>query len=329
MNSGILLFLVIFMTQTISFGAEEMDKELSTFAAKLSPSIKARGLKKVTVIDFVDLQNHESTLGKYIAEELIVDFVGTNPDFSVLDRANLKKILKEHRLTATGLIDPENAKRIGMFAGVDAIILGTIIPKKNSVALTARIVTTETAEIVGAAKGEFRMDENVRDLLSSVITDDPDDSGETDHGDSDQPLLVEIFKDLRVAFQPLQIIGNREYRLTMTITNRSAKMSRWVAVSPRSEAIALSNSKGEEFRPQTADVTGFEKATYYDGSITATEIEPKHGLNSTMRFESASRLAAIQGRCKVQLELLVSDRAGSKRDEDFKVQNILITLNAK
>jgi len=38
-------------------------------------------------------------------------------DFSVLDRANLNSILAEHKLTAKGLVDPENAKKLGMFSG--------------------------------------------------------------------------------------------------------------------------------------------------------------------------------------------------------------------
>ena len=30
-------------------------------------------------------------------------------------------------MTATGLVDPENAKKLGQFAGVDALIIGTIL----------------------------------------------------------------------------------------------------------------------------------------------------------------------------------------------------------
>jgi len=37
--------------------------------------------------------------------------------------------MTEHKLTATGLVDPENAKKLGMFAGVDALVLGTMVSR--------------------------------------------------------------------------------------------------------------------------------------------------------------------------------------------------------
>ena len=45
-----------------------------------------------------------------------------------------------------------------MFSGVDALILGTIIPRGQNVAITAKIIATDTAEIVGGAKTEFKAD---------------------------------------------------------------------------------------------------------------------------------------------------------------------------
>src|ERR1035438_1809081 len=108
---------------------QDMDTELTKLTEDLAGKIKANGSKKITVLDFTDLQGGSSELGKYIAEQLTVDFVMTKRDFAVLDRANLKSILAEHKLTATGLVDPENAKQLGKFAGVDALIIGTIIPK--------------------------------------------------------------------------------------------------------------------------------------------------------------------------------------------------------
>jgi curli biogenesis system outer membrane secretion channel CsgG len=151
---------------------QEMDQELSALADKLAAPIKECGKKKVTVLDFTDLQGSSSgELGKYIAEQLSVDLVMSKRDFSVLDRANLKSILAEHKLTATGLVDPENAKKLGQFAGVDVLILGTIIPKNNHVSLTAKIITTDTAEIIGAARADFKSDETVKALMEKPSTE--------------------------------------------------------------------------------------------------------------------------------------------------------------
>src|SRR5436190_19976172 len=88
--------------------AQEMDKELQKLADKLAISIKEKGKKKVTVLDFTDLQGVATELGRYVAEELTVNLVMAKQDFSVLDRANLRKIMAEHKLTAAGLVDPED-----------------------------------------------------------------------------------------------------------------------------------------------------------------------------------------------------------------------------
>ena len=48
--------------------AQDMDTELTRLTEDLAAKIKANGSKKVTVLDFTDLQGGSSELGKYIAE---------------------------------------------------------------------------------------------------------------------------------------------------------------------------------------------------------------------------------------------------------------------
>src|SRR5882672_4870197 len=79
----------------------------------------------------------------------------------------LRAAMTEHKLTATGLVDPENAKKLGMFAGVDALVLGTMVSRVgNTMNVTAKIITVDTAEIVGAVRAEFKSDAEVQKLVS-------------------------------------------------------------------------------------------------------------------------------------------------------------------
>ena len=48
---------------------------------------------------------------------MTVDFVMKKRDFSILDRGDLKRIMDEHKLTASGLVDPDNAKKLGNVCG--------------------------------------------------------------------------------------------------------------------------------------------------------------------------------------------------------------------
>ena len=101
--------------------AKDLNTEIALLSGKLARKMVGRGVKKIAVIDFVDLQGRTTELGKYLAEQLSVEMVNEE-DISVADRANIKSILAEHKLTMSGLVDPENAKKLGRFAGIDATV---------------------------------------------------------------------------------------------------------------------------------------------------------------------------------------------------------------
>lgn len=199
--------------------AQDMDTELSKLTEDLAAKITTTGSKKVTVLDFSDLQGGSSELGKYIAEQLTVDFVMTNRSFSVLDRANLKSVLAEHKLTATGLVNPENAKQLGKFAGVDALVIGNIIPVGTNINLTVKIITTETAEVVGAAKAKFKTDDTVQQFMSKAAQ--PSDFSDANRQDSSG--ISKEFSNLRVVVNKLRQLKDGYYSISLTFQNKSAQ----------------------------------------------------------------------------------------------------------
>ena len=264
---------------------QDIDKELSDLAEKLAIPIKERGMKKVTVLDFTDLQGGSSELGKYIAEQLTVSLVIGKRDFTVLDRANLKSILAEHKLTATGLVDPENAKKLGMFAGVDAIVLGTIIPKGATVSLTAKIITTEKAEVAGAARAEFKSDETVQQLLAHP-------TAPADIAGSSVPISKPL-GDLLVIGESVKFNLSDPggfyglTRLTFVITNTSSSKTIGVGFEGnRDQDFHLSNSRGDEFSNNEIAGVGFVNRSgdgpYY-GQFT--DIPPRNWITVVVRSQ--------------------------------------------
>lgn len=258
---------------------DDVDKELTTLAEKLAAQVKESGKKKVTVLDFSDLQgNSEGELGRYIAEQLTVNLVMGKREFSILDRANLRSILAEHKLTAQGLVDPENAKKLGQFAGVDALILGSIIPKSNTVSLTAKIITTDTAEIVGAARAEFKNDEAVQQLIAKpTTTETASDSGVA------PDEIKKPFGDLQATVQSIRMLaGDAIYgsaTLTLVISNTSATTTFGVDIPNNIyNDFNLSNDRGDEFK--ATEVTGISRAfkgyAGYQGEFT--EIPPRSAI---------------------------------------------------
>jgi hypothetical protein len=301
-----------------AFAQEQgIEKQLSDLTEKLATQVKDHSKKKVTVLDFTDLQGGSSELGKYVAEQLTVNLVMGKRDFSILDRANLKSILAEHKLTATGLVDPENAKKLGMLAGVDTLILGNIIPGKQTISLTAKIITTDTAEIIGAGKAQFAKTAEIDQLLSHPTENKV--GGATSSLTDDAPAIVKTFGDLCVELQPLQIVNGEQFLLTMTLTNRNPRKSIWVALNTDSVdklKAVLTDSKGVQFQPDSKSMTGIPSGSQiksfsrgHDDSQNrfhpSIEIKPQESTSGSFKFLSSDNGSIAPGVCRLQLEFLV------------------------
>ena len=290
--------------------AQDIDKELSDLAEKLATKIKEHDNKKITVLDFTDLEGVSSELGRYIAEELTVDLVMGKRGFAVLDRANLKSILAEHKLTASGLVNPDDAKKLGQFAGVDALILGTITPRDDDFTLNAKIITTETAEVLGAAKAKFKSDKNLEKLLARVTT--PGKGGGVPQEDTAK--VVKSFGDLRVELRSLKI-ANNDVLLTMMLVNRNTHRSIWVAHSPDRQGLAkgrLFDSNGTEYNARTGELSGIPVGHYQQrGFSPAAQIKPAESAFATVKFLSLNYQPAARGVYNIQLEFLLGHDFGT------------------
>jgi TolB-like protein len=156
-----------------SSGVESFDAELSELTDTVATAIDKAELKGITVADFTDLRGEVSQLGRFLADEVSTGLVLAQKKFTVVDRANLKRIMDEYKLTMSGLVDPENVKKLGQLAGVDAIVIGTLTPMTNSVRVTIKVLATDSAKLVGAARGDLSRTGSIQELLG-----DSRDSGE-------------------------------------------------------------------------------------------------------------------------------------------------------
>lgn len=145
--------------------------------------------KRVAVLDFdyatvrsyvADIWGSDQDIGKGIADMLVTQMV-RNGTYSVVERKQLDRILREQNFQQSGRADASTAAQLGRLLGVDAIIIGSItqfgrddkklgvgggvrvggvgiggIGRRSSkaiVGIDARIVDIRTAEILGVATG--------------------------------------------------------------------------------------------------------------------------------------------------------------------------------
>lgn len=150
----------------------DYEKQLVDFAKSISVKITKAGKSKIAVSNFLDNNGSETELGKVLAEELAIDIVNLGNSFQIIEREDLKAILKEHKLTSTGLIDLETAKQLGKLKAVDAIVVGTIFPFGDNLRINIKILDTETGVNVGGISGGLTKTDAITKLFDTKLRND-------------------------------------------------------------------------------------------------------------------------------------------------------------
>jgi len=145
------------------------ENEIENLSSEMTVNIANAGKKTVAVVDFTDLQGNVTELGRFLAEEFSVALAGSGKGFEVVDRTHLKSIITEHKLSTTGLIDPQTVRKLGKIAGVEALITGTITPFGDSIRLSVKVLDTETAKMISASSGNIARTKAIEELLARGI----------------------------------------------------------------------------------------------------------------------------------------------------------------
>jgi len=163
-------------------------------------------------------------IGKGIVDLLVTDLV-KDGSYSVIERKQLDKILAEQNFSNSNRADPTSAAMIAKILGVDAIIVGSITEfgnetkktglggiggnwhgmglgnvghsnSKANVAITARIINVDTAEIMGVADGKGQSSRASTNLLGGGGNWGGFGGGSADFGNSNfqQTIIGEAVK---------------------------------------------------------------------------------------------------------------------------------------
>lgn len=146
------------------------DREMRTIANTFAETLSKLGKKNVAVVDFTDLQGNVTELGRYLAEQMSVALALTDKGIDVVDRTHLRAVVQENKLSASGLIDPATALKLGQLAGVQVLVTGTLTPFGDRVELAVKALDAATARILGASTTDVAKTKAVEDLLNRDIT---------------------------------------------------------------------------------------------------------------------------------------------------------------
>lgn len=165
-----LLFLMFLRSSTLVYAQERpkdfLEDGVRELAAQLTQAMGGQ-VKKLAVIEFPDLNGYQSSLGQFIAEELVTYLsAGKAPaQFDVVERRLLARVLKEQELTDSSLFDAASIAKIGKILGIEAIVTGSIADLGSDIKINARAISIETAKVFAAASAKIPKDETVLQLL--------------------------------------------------------------------------------------------------------------------------------------------------------------------
>lgn len=209
---------------------------MAILAATLVVPSQAQGTKRrprIAVMDFdyatvqtvsASIFGTNVDIGKGIVDLLVTDLV-KDGTYSIIERKQLDKILAEQNFSNSNRADVTSAARIAKILGVDAIIVGSITEfgnetkhtglggvggnwhgvglgnighsnSKANVAVTARIINVDTAEIMGVADGKGQSSRASTNLLGGGGNWSGFGGGSADFGNSNfqQTIIGEAVK---------------------------------------------------------------------------------------------------------------------------------------
>lgn len=148
----IALLLSCSLGTAVAWGASsDVSKPFLELAEELTRDLPSKG-PKVAVLDFGEegLSETLKGLGRSLPPILASELTRTKR-VQVLERSDLEKILKELKLTVSGVVEPKEAAQLGRVLGAKYVVLGSLLELKTGVAATVRLVEVETSVTLSAA----------------------------------------------------------------------------------------------------------------------------------------------------------------------------------
>jgi Ca2+-binding EF-hand superfamily protein len=144
---------------------QRQERYESEFYKKLG-QIQDRKLAVVGITSGTKTIDEETTSGVMVFIENAFVNVGK---VRVVDRQNIAKIVKEYEFQASDLTDETTAVEIGKLSGADIIVIGSISFVGNIYYLNIKLISVETAEIIGSSIADAQNTTEFFDMCNEAV----------------------------------------------------------------------------------------------------------------------------------------------------------------
>lgn len=152
--------------------------------------------------------------GSYATEQIFAGLGSAGPGIRLFERARLDAVLKEQKLSASGLFDESEARKIGELAPIDLLLTGTYTRLEGSVVLHGRFLDVVSGEVVVGFSESLELTKDLAGLFGPMVaapverqaTQGPRTGTEPDPCEATWAPLRERMKDLRTQDQVDQLV---------------------------------------------------------------------------------------------------------------------------
>jgi TolB-like protein len=81
-------------------------------------------------------------------QDFLINSLVDQKRFRIVERNRLDAVLEEQKLSLTDLVDKSTALRLGKLVAAKSIVTGSIIETSNGIEVVARMIDTETSEVL-------------------------------------------------------------------------------------------------------------------------------------------------------------------------------------
>jgi hypothetical protein len=151
-----LIVLTVLLTMGLALGAMAGDKKKIVVGDPLTKWAQSKACR-----------GYAPTYADTIARSLRTRLFETG-QYDVVSREQLKKILREHEMAMTGLVDPSNAKITGQFLQADLVMATEVLCQPDFVEFKIHLFDIETAKMVYAKTYEMKDLKKTRKALVDI-----------------------------------------------------------------------------------------------------------------------------------------------------------------
>lgn len=141
--------------------------------AEIRLAVKEVSTRTIAVVDF---DNHTGNAGydhlKRGISESLMSKLARRPEFTLVERGQLEKAIKEIGFGQSVYANPDSAKQVGKILNADYLVTGDVVKAGNRFEINVRMLEVETAKVLVTESYEFQSENDILpviDYLSLLI----------------------------------------------------------------------------------------------------------------------------------------------------------------